>query len=137
MDSAAIAQMKRGHVLFRRSAGPDHGVATVLSAVLSLALLGVVWIGFQLGSVMLTRHRAEGAADLVALAAASHASQGQEFACRGAGWIAREMRAEVASCALDGWDARVRIRADPPGIPLKLALADARARAGPTNGSAK
>ncbi|WP_344680077.1 Rv3654c family TadE-like protein [Saccharopolyspora taberi] len=107
----------------------DRGAATVLAAALSGALITVLWVGIQLGSAVVNRHRAEGAADLAALAAAAHVPQGQEFACGRAGWVARGMGAEIASCRLDGSDARVELH-----VPGLFAVIDARARAGPVRG---
>jgi secretion/DNA translocation related TadE-like protein len=109
----------------------DRGSATVLSAVVSIALLAILWLGYQLGSVVLTRHRAEGAADLAALAAAAYAPQGPELACARADWVARSMHATITSCRLDGWDARVELRATSPGTTPNPLSANARARAGP------
>ena len=56
--------------------GRDAGVATVLAAVLILGMLVILGFGLALGSAVLARHRAEGAADLAALAAASRATAG-------------------------------------------------------------
>ena len=115
----------------------DEGVATVLSAVLSLALLAVAWFGYQLGAVVLARHRAEGAADLAALAAAAQVVRGQDSACERASRVAEEMRVRITECRVDGRDARVCTAAEPPGVPLHLAVVRARARAGPVNGVAE
>lgn len=119
----------------RRALASDEGVATVLSAVLSLTLLFVAWVGYQVGAVVLTRHRVEGAADLAALAAASHVVQGQDFACERAGWVAREMRVRLTDCRVDGRDARVFTAAELSGVPLRSAEILAHARAGPAGGA--
>lgn len=110
----------------------DRGAATVLSAIVSMGLLAVLWVGIQLGAVTVARHRAEGAADLAALAAAAHAPRGTEFACSRATWVVSNMQAALTSCRLDAGDARVRVRSPLPGILSGLAPATARARAGPT-----
>jgi secretion/DNA translocation related TadE-like protein len=112
----------------------DRGAATVLSAVLSIALLALLWFVLQLGAVTIARHRAEGAADLAALAAAVHAPQGQQFACERANRVASGMRAELAECRMDGWDALVTVRTGLPEFVLGGQNASARARAGPTGG---
>ncbi len=109
----------------------DQGSATVTAAVASMALLSVLWLGIEVGFAAISRHRAEGAADLAALAAAAHASQEQEFACGRANWLVEAMRATLVSCRLDGWDARVEVRVVPPGFLSSVGSADARARAGP------
>lgn len=118
----------------------DEGAATIVAAVLSVALLGVAWLGYQLGGVVLSRHRAEGAADLAALAAASQVAQGANTACERAREVAREMRVQLADCRVSGPEARVRTTAEPPGVslhgaplpgvPLHWAV-HGRARAGP------
>ncbi|MCI2421960.1 flp pilus-assembly TadE/G-like family protein [Saccharopolyspora sp. K220] len=112
----------------------DRGAATVLSAVLSMALLVLLWFAMQLGAATIARHRAEGAADLAALAAAAHAPQGQQLACERANRVASGMRVAVTECRLDGWDARVAVQADLPDFVLGGQKASARARAGPTGG---
>jgi secretion/DNA translocation related TadE-like protein len=112
----------------------DRGVATALSAVLSMALLALLWFVLQLGAVTIARHQAEGAADLAALAAAAHAPQGQRLACERANRVANGMRVELAECRMDGWDALVTVRAGLPEFVLGGQHASARARAGPTDG---
>lgn len=114
----------------------ERGAATLLSAVVSIALIAVVWLGCQLGSAVIARKQAEGAADLAALAAAGHSAQGPQSACRSAGWVVREMRVGLVSCRLLGADARVEVRGDPsrvgnPGVPGETFQVRARARAGP------
>lgn len=108
----------------------DGGVATVLSAVVCLGLIAVLWLGMQVGMAILARNRAEGAADLGALAAATYAPQGADVACARAEWVARSMHTVILSCSLDGWGARVAARADGSG-PLAGLVAVGRARAGP------
>ena len=112
----------------------DLGAATALAAALSVALLTVLWIGIQFGSAVVNRHKAEGAADLAALAAAAHAPQGQKFACGRAELVARGMGAAIRDCRLDGSDARVELRVAVPGLSGAFTGADARARAGPVRG---
>ncbi|RCW40196.1 secretion/DNA translocation related TadE-like protein [Halopolyspora algeriensis] len=109
----------------------DRGAATVFAAIVSMGLLAVLWFGVQLGAAVITRHRAEGAADLAALAAAAHAARGAEPACARARWVVEEMHAATVSCRLDGLDARVRVRLDVPGLLPGFGPVDARARAGP------
>lgn len=109
----------------------DRGAATALSAVLSIAVLCVMWFGFQLGAAAVHRHRAEGAADLAALAVATAAPHGRELACDRAEWVATGMGVVIGECRLYGWEARVEVRASAPGILSGLLNADARARAGP------
>ncbi|GAA0510324.1 hypothetical protein GCM10011581_00170 [Saccharopolyspora subtropica] len=110
----------------------DRGAATALSAVVSLAVIALLWVGLQLGAVITARHRAEGAADLAALAAAAHAPYGEQIACDRANLVAQGMETHITQCRLDGWEARVTVRADLPEIALSGRNASARARAGPT-----
>ncbi|TDD52167.1 Rv3654c family TadE-like protein [Saccharopolyspora elongata] len=109
----------------------DRGAATVVAAVLSLALIILLSVVLQLGAVTVARHRAEGAADLAALAAAAYAPHGQQVACERANRVASGMRAELAECRMDGWDAVVTVRADLPAFVPGGRKASARARAGP------
>ncbi|MFD3352779.1 Rv3654c family TadE-like protein [Streptomyces fradiae] len=79
-----------------------------------------------LGQAVAARHRAGGAADLAALAAADRALSGAEAACAAAARVARAQRAELSSCGLRGEIAEVtaRVRFGPyaPAV---------RSRAGP------
>lgn len=111
----------------------DRGAATALSAVLSIALLGVLWFGFQLGAAAVHRHRAEGAADLAALAVATTAPHGRELACGRAEWVAAGMGVAIRECRLHGWEARIEVRTSAPGILSGLLNVNARARAGPVD----
>jgi len=110
----------------------DAGAATVLAAVLILGLLVVLGFGLALGSAVLTRHRAEGAADLAALAAAAHAPGGERSACIRARQVVAAAHADVLNCALTGLDARVEVTAPTPALPgMVTSQVSARARAGP------
>lgn len=129
--------MRRADCERPRGFAADEGAATAVAAVLSVALLFVAGIGYQLGAVVLTRHRTEGAADLAALAAASQVALGADTACGRAARVAGAMRAQLAECRVDGRDARVRTAAEPPGVPLHRARVEARARAGPVSGAAE
>lgn len=82
--------MRRADRERQRGFTADEGAATLVAAVLSVALLSIAWLGYQIGAVVLSRHRAEGAADLAALAAASQVARGADAACGRAGdWRAR------------------------------------------------
>ncbi len=108
----------------------DTGMATVFTtgAVAVLVVLaGVVW---TLGAAVVARHRAAGAADLAALAAAGAAHRGTGAACARADVLGDRMRVRIAECRLDGWDALVVTTVDTAGLPLS-GPATARARAGP------
>ncbi|GAA2925720.1 hypothetical protein GCM10010524_63320 [Streptomyces mexicanus] len=108
----------------------DRGSATVWS-VGAIALLCVVFgIGLALGQAVVVRHRAAGAADLAALAAADHWAEGRVAACAHADRVARAQGARLVRCALTGTvsdvsaameggplSAQVRARAGPPAAP--------------------
>ncbi len=112
----------------------EAGVSTVLAAIISLALVAVLWFGMQVGAATISRHRAEGAADLAALAAAAYAPHGRVVACARATRVVRRMHGSVVSCRLDGWESRVRVRMPLPGMLTRMSIvepAEGRARAGP------
>jgi secretion/DNA translocation related TadE-like protein len=91
----------------------------------------VMTVAFWVGSAVVTRHRAEAAADLAALAAAATALRGERSACGEARWVGERMGVTIGSCRLSGWDALVEVVAVPPGVLGEFGSAVARARAGP------
>ncbi|MEU5262458.1 Rv3654c family TadE-like protein [Amycolatopsis sp. NPDC021455] len=103
-------------------------MATIWTAMAVAALSGVAVLGFWLGAAVVARHRAESAADLGALAAASHAAEGPVQACERARWVADRMGVALLTCRWQRLDAFVEVR-----VPaLGLGALSARARAGPT-----
>jgi secretion/DNA translocation related TadE-like protein len=82
-------------------------------------------------SAVVTRHRAESAADLAALAAAGAAVAGEDRACAEARCVTARMDVDLRSCRLVGWDALVEVAAAPPTVLGLFGSAAARARAGP------
>lgn len=109
----------------------DRGSATIwaVSAIAALVTLTVVVLA--LGAAVSTRHRAEAAADLAALAAASHALDGVEAACARADVVTDGMGAQLVRCELDGWDAVVEVDVRGPTTLSGLGSGHGRARAGP------
>jgi secretion/DNA translocation related TadE-like protein len=109
----------------------DRGSATIWTvggiAVVIVIVVYVLWFV----AAVAVRHRAESAADLAALAAASTALAGEGPACEEARWVAERMAVTLRSCRLSGWDALVEVVAAPPGLPGLGGSAVARARAGP------
>lgn len=99
--------------------GGIGAVAAVLSGLLLFA------------AAVVTRHRAESAADLAALAAAGAAVAGEEQACAEARWVTEQMGVDLRSCRLSGWNAQVEVTAAPPAALSLFGPAAARARAGP------
>ncbi|MEV7458808.1 Rv3654c family TadE-like protein [Streptomyces rubiginosohelvolus] len=109
--------------------GADRGVATVWVAVTAAGLCTVFAVVLALGQAVAARHRAGGAADLAALAAADRALEGAEAACEAARRVALAQDAAVVRCAVQGEIADVTARAGfGPYLPT------VRARAGPPTG---
>lgn len=109
----------------------DTGSATVLVLGLAavLALVAVLAVGVTGADV--ARHRADGAADLAALAAATRALDGEGAACRAAARTAALTGARAVSCRLDGDVATVVVEARLPGRLEVLRPLHVTARAGP------
>ncbi|VVJ22885.1 Uncharacterised protein [Amycolatopsis camponoti] len=114
----------------QRPARQDSGVATIWTAMAVAALAGVAVLGCWLGAAVLARHRAESAADLGALAAASHAADGPVRACERARWVADRMAVSLLTCRWQRLDAFVEVQAPSLGF-AGLPGPSARARAGP------
>ncbi|MEV4599308.1 Rv3654c family TadE-like protein [Amycolatopsis sp. NPDC049253] len=108
----------------------DDGVATVWTALVIAALVGLAAAGCCLGAAVAARHRVEAAADLGALAAAAHAADGPARACDRAREVADHEGAVVTACRWHERDALVEVRAASPPVP-GLPPPSARARAGP------
>ncbi|MEU9210151.1 Rv3654c family TadE-like protein [Streptomyces sp. NPDC048415] len=106
----------------------DRGSATVWT-VGAIAVLCVVFGAvLAMGQAVVVRHRAAGAADLAALAAADHWMDGGTAACARADRVVRAQRARLVRCAVEGeisdvtatsgrgpFAAEVRSRAGPAG----------------------
>ncbi|MGC5535462.1 Rv3654c family TadE-like protein [Streptomyces sp. SR-10] len=120
--------------------GADRGMATVWVAVTAAGLCTVFAVVLALGQAVAARHRAGGAADLAALAAADRALEGVVVACETARRVALAQRAELVRCAVHGETAdvtarsafgpylpAVRARAGPPADPWARPAADPRA----------
>lgn len=104
----------------------ERGSATVWAATAATAVCAVFAVVLALGQAVVARHRAGGAADLAALAAAGRALDGPVAACDRAARVAGAQGAELVRCALTGEiaDVTVRARFGPYGPTV-------RARAGP------
>ncbi|MEE1773659.1 flp pilus-assembly TadE/G-like family protein [Streptomyces sp. JV185] len=115
----------------RGPADGDRGLATVWVAMTTATLCAVFAVVLALGQVVAVRHRAGGAADLAALAAADRALQGPGAACGAAEQVAAAQGAVVVRCAVRGevadvtarvslgpYEPVVRSRAGPPGAAL-------------------
>lgn len=102
-------------------------MASVWVAVAATAFCVVFAAVLAMGQAVVARHRAGGAADLAALAAADHALLGRDVACGLARRVAAAQQAAVVRCAVVGeiaevaaearagpYRVRVRSRAGPP-----------------------
>ncbi|SEO42445.1 Rv3654c family TadE-like protein [Actinacidiphila rubida] len=100
----------------------DRGSATVWSLGSIGVLLALFAAALFMSQAVVARHRAGGAADLAALAAADHALDGSRTACRLAAEVAEaqggrlrgcQVAGEVAEVVVQVGGARVRSRAGP------------------------
>ncbi|MFE7171102.1 Rv3654c family TadE-like protein [Streptomyces sp. NPDC057616] len=106
--------------------GGDRGSATVWS-VGAIAVLCVVFgVVLALGQAVVVRHRAAGAADLAALAAADHWADGGQAACTTAGRLARAQHSRLVRCVVVGEISDVTAASGRGPF-----AAEVRARAGP------
>ncbi|MFE2517435.1 Rv3654c family TadE-like protein [Streptomyces mirabilis] len=121
---ARTAAWSRGHTY--RIGCSDRGSATVWT-VGAIAVLCVVFGAvLAMGQAVVVRHRAAGAADLAALAAADHWADGGTAACAQADRVARAQRARLVRCAVEGEISDVTAASG--GGPFDV---EARSRAGP------
>ncbi|MFC8532541.1 Rv3654c family TadE-like protein [Streptomyces sp. NPDC057249] len=106
------------------------------AAVTAVTLCTVFAVVLALGQVVAARHRAGGAADLAALAAADRALEGVGPACASAEEVARAQGAEVVRCAVLGEvaDVTARVRFGPYAPEVRSRAGPPRARVGPPEG---
>ncbi|WP_425832221.1 Rv3654c family TadE-like protein [Streptomyces fractus] len=110
----------------RRARGRDRGSATVWVAM-AMAAVGVVFGAvLAMGQAVEARHRAGSAADLAALAAADHWTEGGAKACALAARVARAQAAGVVRCTVRGEVSEVTAAAGHGTF-----RSEVRARAGP------
>lgn len=109
----------------------DEGGVTVLAAFALTALLVVVIAVVHVGSAVSARHRAQSAADLSALAAASALDRGVADACSTAEELVERMEGTLSDCVIDGWDVVVEVSISVPLGRFGVRDAVASARAGP------
>ncbi|MFE9556219.1 Rv3654c family TadE-like protein [Streptomyces sp. NPDC006703] len=116
----------------RGARGGDRGSATVWVALTVATMCAVFAAVLGLGQVVAARHRAGGAADLAALAAADRALWGSPDACAKAAEVARAQGAELVRCSVAGEiaDVRVRARFGPYGPTVRSRAGPARALPG-------
>lgn len=116
----------RAHAAVASVRAPDRGSATVWS-VGAIAVLCVVFgVVLALGQAVVVRHRAAGAADLAALAAADHWADGGTAACARADRVAGAQGTRLVRCVVVGEISDVTAAAGAGPF-----AAQVRARAGP------
>ncbi|WP_413757785.1 Rv3654c family TadE-like protein [Streptomyces sp. MMBL 11-3] len=121
-----------GDPVRKQRPGPaaDRGSATIWT-VGAIAVLCVVFGAvLVMGQAVVIRHRAGGAADLAALAAADHWTDGRARACARADRVARAQDTRVVRCSVDGDVSDVTVAAGRGPL-----TAEVRSRAGPANTS--
>lgn len=109
-----------------RPSGSDRGSATVWSLGAIAVLCVVFGAVLALGQAVVVRHRAAGGADLAALAAADHWTEGGTAACARAGRLAAAQGVRLVRCAIVGDTSEVTAAAGRGPF-----TAEVRARAGP------
>ncbi|MEU4796395.1 Rv3654c family TadE-like protein [Streptomyces sp. NPDC023327] len=109
-----------------RGAARDRGAATVWVTVVLAALCVLCGGVFAMGQAVVARHRAGGAADLAALAAADHWAAGPSVACAAADRVATAQGARLLHCAVRGAVSHVTA-----GASVGPFSTHARSRAGP------
>ncbi|MCW7989296.1 hypothetical protein XF35_29655, partial [Streptomyces platensis subsp. clarensis] len=95
----------------RRKRCGDEGSATVWTVFAAAALCAVFVALVGVGQAVTARHRAGGAADLAALAAADHALRGPAVACAAARRVAAAQHTRLVRCAVTGQVADVSAEA--------------------------
>lgn len=116
-------------------AGDDRGFATVLGAfviaTIAATIVGVLYVG---GAVV-SRHRAQSAADLAALAAAQELMLAEREPCAVAHQLIdeQEVKGRLSRCVIDGDDVELTVDVPVSLGPFGVHLATASARAGPVD----
>nr|WP_068032529.1 Rv3654c family TadE-like protein [Nocardia mexicana] len=109
----------------------DDGIATVTACLVLAGLLAATLLIAHIGTVVVTRHRVQAAADLSALAAAGELAAGADTGCGRVDALARRMRVRVHACEVAEWDVTVTVTATVTAGPLGTRVVRATARAGP------
>lgn len=126
-----MTSVARSEAIRRPELDAESGSATVWVLIASGLVLAAGLLAILLSAAVLTRHRAEAAADLAALAAADAALQGPAAACGRARRVAAAGGATLVSCALLDATAEVVVRLPATGVLGRLPPVQARSRAGP------
>lgn len=105
----------------------ERGAATVLVVAMAGVLMFVMTGLAAAGGLVTAQRRAQAAADLAALAGASHL----EDACASAAQVALANGAALESCRLDGDEVTLTVSVAGPQVPWREVRVAAEARAGP------
>ena len=105
---------------------PEHGGATVLVVVMAGVLLAVTGGLAAVGGLVTAQRRAQAAADLAALAAATSGD-----ACAEAARTASANDATLVGCQVAGQEVTVVVAVPGPAVPGRTVRVTAEARAGP------
>ena len=112
----------------------SRGSATIWLLVGCGLLLAGTVVALTLGAAVIARHRAESAADLAALSAATTLMQGGSHPCAASGAVAAASGARQVACTVAGASVvvvtEVRVDWPFPGATLDMPPARAQARAG-------
>jgi secretion/DNA translocation related TadE-like protein len=109
----------------------ERGFATVWVVTSMALVMAAAGVAMSYGAATLQRHRADSAADAVALAVALRAIDGRSAACAYGAVLGRLDGAVVTSCELHGAVSQVSVAVRLPGVLAELGQATARSRAGP------
>ncbi|BBY81598.1 hypothetical protein MPUL_27560 [Mycolicibacterium pulveris] len=109
----------------------EDGSATLVAVGAMVVLLTITVGAVYVGAAVIGRHRAQAAADLAALAAATYLVDGAAVACTRAAETADAMHAAVTDCAVENLDVVVAVEIDVALGRLTVGPARAVARAGP------
>ncbi|GEM35467.1 hypothetical protein NN3_64740 [Nocardia neocaledoniensis NBRC 108232] len=112
-----------------------EGGATAFACVALAGLIVLTVVIAQVGAAVVARHRAQAAADLGSLAAASLLTEGPEAGCAEAGTLARRMGVSVRRCVVEQWDVVVAVEAEVSFGVFGARTVSATARAGPVDES--
>ncbi|WP_447038242.1 Rv3654c family TadE-like protein [Streptomyces sp. DSM 118878] len=109
-----------------RGMARDRGAATVWVTVVMAVLCVICGAVLAMGQAVMARHRAGGAADLAALAAADRWAAGSAKACEGAARVAEAQGARLVDCSVRGEISEVTASASVGPFSPRI-----RSRAGP------
>jgi secretion/DNA translocation related TadE-like protein len=124
--------MRRPDTRTLRGVGNDaeRGSGSVLMVAAIMVVVAATVVVGSLGSGYVARHRAAGAADLAALAAAEQLRHGVTDPCPTAHDVTVANGAALKECRVDGWEVEVAVTASIPGGSRWLIDPVRRARAG-------